>query len=125
MTIAKLEKDVQTAVDIGLENRKLLERLSEGTGTGLGAIHSLDEGRVQLSHPLVYSYQVLDDEVLVSIEELGIYGVGSTEYEAVREVQEEIWNLLQDLERTPPEKLGAQLTKSLRTLRARIHAVDA
>ena len=116
-----LERNVQATVDIGLENRKLLEQIhDEGNRAGLGAIHSLDQGRVQLSHPLVYSYQVLDDEVVVGVEEFGIYGVGATEYDAVGEVQEELWSLIQDLERTPPEKLGTHLTKTLRTLRARI-----
>ena len=119
-----IEGKIQAAIDIGLENRKLLERLLEeitlGSGVGLGVIHSLDHGRVQLNPPLFYSYQIVDDEVVVSIEELGIHGVGATEEEAVREAQEELWDLVQDLERIPVEKLGAHLTMTFRTLRARI-----
>ena len=114
-------ENVKTATDIGLENRKLLERLlEEGPRVGLGAIHSLDRGRVQLMPPLVYGYQVVDDEVVVSIEELGVYGTGLTEGEAVEEVQDELWSLFQDLDRLPPEELGAQLAKTLRVLKARI-----
>ena len=124
----EFEKKLRSAIDIGLENRKLLEQLHEGgSRIGLGAIHSLSHGQVQLAHPLLYSYQVVDDQVMVGIEEFGIYGVGSTEVEAVGELQEELWSLVQDLERTPPEKLGPHLTKTLRALKARIpqNAMDA
>ena len=115
----ELQESVQAAVNISLENRKLLEELRERENRiGLGAIHSLDR-QVQLTHPLLYSSQMVDDEVVVSIEELGVYGVGSTEEEAVREVQEELWSLFQDLDRTPSEKLGPHLVKTLRVLRAR------
>ncbi len=127
-SLKKLEEKVQTAIDIGLENRKLLEQLcEEESRIGLGAVHSLDEGRVQLTHPLIYNYQALDDEVVAGIEEMGVYGVGATESEAVRELQEELWNLVQELERTPPEELGAHLKKTLKTLTARMQrdAVDA
>ena len=121
------DKKLQSAIDIGLENRKLLEQLHEEGSPGLGAIHSLDQGHVQLAHPLLYSYQAVDDQVVVGIEEFGVYGVGSTEGEAVVELQEELWNLVKELERTPPEKLGAHLTKTLRTLMGRIRqdAMDA
>lgn len=120
--LKKLEEKVQTAIDIGLENRKLLEQLllEDESRIGLGAIHSLDQGRVQLSHPLIYNYQVLDDEVVAGIEEMGVYGVGATESEAVRELQEELWNLVQELERTLPEELSAHLKKTLKTLTARM-----
>ena len=121
----KIESTAQAAVDIGLENRNLLnnllEELHEGESrTGLGAIHSLDQGRVQLSPPLIYGYQVVANEVIVGIEELGAYGVGATEYQAVEEVQEELWSLFQDIEQMEPEKLGAHLTKTLMILKARI-----
>ena len=124
----ELRESMQAAIDIGLENRKLLEKLQEREiRIGLGAIHSLGHGKVQLTHPLLYSSQTVDDEVVVAIEELGVYGVGSTEEEAVREMQEELWNLFQDLDRTPSEKLGPHLARTLRVLRARTgqNAVDA
>ena len=127
----KFEEKVQIAIDIGLENRKLLEQLSEendlGSRVGLGVVHSLNRGRIQLNPPIFYSYQVVDDEVVVSIEELGVYGVGATEEEAVREVQEELWSMAESLERVPSEKLGTLLTATLRTLRSRIqhNAMDA
>ena len=123
-----LEQRLESVVNIGLENRKLLEQLlARETRVGLGAIHSLDDGRVQLSHPLVYGYEIIDDEVVVSIEEIGIYSVGATEWEAVQEAQADVWTLFQDLERTPPDKLGKQLMSTLRTLKARTktHAMDA
>ncbi len=126
--LESLEQRLDSAVKIGLENRKLLEQLLEReTRVGLGAIHSLDDGRVQLSHPLVYGYEIVDDEVVVSIEDIGIYGVGATEWEAVQEAQAELWSLFQDLERTPTDNLGTQLISALRTLKARIraNAVDA
>ncbi len=101
--------------------RKFLEAMREGEGrVGLGAIHSLDQGRVQLALPLVYGYQVMDDEVLAGIEEFGIYGVGATEREAVEELQEELWSLFEDLNRFPQQELGPELIRTLRTLRARI-----
>ena len=116
-----LEEKLEAALDTALENRKLLEQLLERESrVGLGAIHSLDDGRVQLSHPLVYGYQVIDDEVVVSIEEIGIYAVGATEWEAVREARAELWTLFQDLESALPEKLGSQLASTLRILKARI-----
>ena len=121
-------KSLKAAIDIGLENRKLLEQLHERESrVGLGAIHSLDHGQAQLSYPLIYSYQMVEDEVVVGIEEFGVYGVGATEGEAVEEVQDELWSLFQELNRVPPEELGAQLIRTLRALRARIqhHAVDA
>jgi predicted RNase H-like HicB family nuclease len=127
----KLEEKVQIAIDIGLENRKLLEQLSEendiGSRVGLGVIHSLNHGRTQLNPPIFYSYQVVDDEVVVSIEELAVYGVGATEEEAVREVQEALWSMVEGLERIPPESLGTLLKATLRTLRSRIqhNAMDA
>lgn len=70
--------------------------------------------------PLVYGYQVVDDEVVASIEEFGVYGVGLTEGEAVEEVQDELWSLFQDLDRLPQEELGGQLAKTLRVLRGRL-----
>ena len=127
-TLDSIEEKVQAAIDVGLENRQLLKQLTEGEETGgLGAIHSLDEGRVQLTHPLIYRYEVLDDEVLVGITELGVYGVGATEGEAVAEMRDELWSLAQDLERMPIETLGPHLRSAVRTLRARIqrNAVDA
>ncbi len=126
--LEELEKKVQSAIDIGLENRKLLgQLLEEESRIGLGAIHSLDQGRVQLSHPLIYNYQVLGDEVVAGIEELRVYGVGATEFEAVRELQEELRSLVQDLDQTLPEKLGAHLLNTLETLKGRMKqsAVDA
>ena len=76
--LTELEAKIQSAIDIGLENRTLLEQLREqvkqGQQNGLGAIHSLDDGRVQLEFPLFYSLQVLGEEVLVGIDELSAYG---------------------------------------------------
>ena len=124
----EFENNIRAAVDIGLENRNLLEQLHQGGNRiGFGAIHSLDQGRAQLAYPILYGYQLVEDEVVAGITELGVWGVGSTEAEAVSELQEELWALLQDLEETPPEKLGSHLTATLRTLQARIlrDAVDA
>ena len=128
LRLEKLGEKIQMAIDIGLENRKLLEQLlEEESRIGLGAIHSLDQGRVQLIHPLIYNYQVLEDEVVAGIEELRVYGVGATESEAVRELQEELWSLIQDLEQTQSEKLGTHLQNTLETLKWRMRrsAVDA
>ena len=120
--IGEFERKIQAAVDIGLENRKILGRLlqDDESRIGIGAIHSLDQGRVQLNSPLFYRYQVIDDEVVVSIEDLGIYGVGLTEGEAVGEVEEELWSIFQELEQTPPEEIGTSLARILRTIQARI-----
>lgn len=120
--LGEFEEKLQAAVDIGLENRKALERLlqDDESRTGLGTIHSVDQGRVQLHPPLFYRYQVIDDDVVVSIEDLGVYGVGSTEGEAVREVEEELWSIFQDLEQTPPEEIGVSLARILRTMKERI-----
>lgn len=120
--MSEFERKIQVAVDVGLENRKILERLlqDDEDRIGIGAIHSLDQGRVQLNSPLFYRYQVIDDEVVVSIEDLEVYGVGLTEKEAVREVEEELWSILQDLDQTPPEEIGTSLARILRTIRARI-----
>lgn len=121
--LGEFEKKLQAAVDIGLENRTSLERLlqDDESRIGLGAIHSVDQGRVQLHPPLFYRYQVIDDDdVVVSIEDLGVYGVGSTEGEAVREVEEELWSIFQDLEQTPPEEIGVSLARILRTMKERI-----
>ena len=98
-----------------------------GARIGLAAIHSLDEGQVQLSSPIFVGYEVVDDEVVASIDEFGVYGVGSTEREAFCEVQEELWVLFQDLDQAASAELGADLTKTLKALRARIQrdAVDA
>lgn len=120
--LVEFEEKLQVAVDIGLENQKVLERLlqDDESRTGLGVIHSVDQGRVQLNPPLFYRHQVIDDDVVVSIEDLGVYGVGSTEGEAVREVEEELWSIFQDLEQTPPEEIGMSLSRILRTMKARI-----
>ena len=132
--IDRLEAQVQHAIDIGLENLTLLQGLQvlleeAATGeskAGLGAIHSLDNGRVQLNPPLIYGYQVLEDEVVVGVEELRVYGVGPTESQALEELQEELWDLFQELDQLPPEELGEHLKTTLRILRARIHhALDA
>ena len=129
--LTELEAKIQSAIDIGLENRTLLEQLREqvkqGQQNGLGAIHSLDDGRVQLEFPLFYSLQVLGEEVLVGIDELSAYGVGESECDAVAELQEELWGMFQELEEAPAEELGPQLTQKHRTLKARIlrNAVDA
>ena len=126
--LEQFEQVLQSAIDIGLENRTLLEQLcEEGSKAGLGAIHSLGGGEVQLKYPLIYSYQEIDDQVVVGIEEFGVYGLGSTEDQAVKDVQEELWHLFQDLEQTPSEKLGPHLTTTLRAIQARIDrdAVDA
>lgn len=126
--LEQFETVLQSAVDIGLENRTLLEQLSEGgNNSGLGAIHSLGEGEIQLKYPLIYSYQEIDDQVVVGIEEFGVYGLGSTEDQAVKDVQEELWHLVQDLERTSCDQLGPNLKATLKAIQARIHrdAVDA
>ena len=120
--LGEFEEKLQAAVDIGLENRKILERMlqDDEDRIGIGAIHSLDQGRVQLNPPLFYRYQVIDDEVVVSIEDLEVYGVGFTEGGAVREVEEELWSIFQELEQTPPEEIGTSLARILRTIRTRI-----
>ncbi len=126
--LASLERNVEIAIDIGLENRKLLERLLEdGASKGIGAIHSLDEGKVHINPPLIYNVQELEDEIVTGIEELGIYGVGATEFEAVGELQEELWSLVQDLEQTPSDEIGTHLKKTMRILRMRMqqNAMDA
>ena len=122
--LIKLEGQVKAAVDIGLENRTILRQLQEAVEqahqSGLGAIHSLDGGRVQLDSPFVYNMQVLDGEVVAGIDELSVYGVGASEREAVAELQDELWAMFQELDRVPLEEIGPPLTDTLSTLRARI-----
>ena len=74
----------------------------------------------------MYSSQDFGDEVLVGIEEVGVYGVGVTEREAVLELQEELWALHQDLEKIPEQDLGSELRSEKRILRGWIgNALDA
>ena len=130
--LRRIEGDLRHAVDIGLENRKILvetsarldDLASSESRVGLGAIHALNSGRVQLNPPIVYGFQVIGDEVVVGVEELGIYGVGATEREALEEAQEELWELFQDLIQVPSEELGEHLAATLRTLSARIRHND-
>ncbi len=129
--LIELEKKINVAIDIGLENRTILRQLQETVEqdpqNGLGAIHSLNGGRVQLKYPFVYYLQALDGEVVAGIDKLSAYGVGASECDAVAELQEELWDMFEELEKTPPGELGPPLTETLRTLRARIrpNAVDA
>ena len=127
--VVDFEERITRAIDIGLDNRKLIEQLHEVVEgrIGFAAIHSLDEGQVQLSSPIFVSYEAVDDEVVASVDEFGVYGVGLTEREALGEVQEELWELFQDLDQAAPEELGADLAKTLNALRARIQrdAMDA
>ena len=129
--LIELEKKINVAIDIGLENRTILRQLQETVDqdqqNGLGAIHSLNGGRVQLKYPFVYYLQALDGEVVAGIDELSAYGVGASECDAVAELQEELWDMFEELEKTPADELGSPLTETLRTLRARIrpNAVDA
>ena len=115
-----LEQTLEKVMDIGLQQVRLLEQIQEGDGSGIGAIHSLNQGHVVLDYPLIYSSRFVDEEVMVSIEEFGVYGVGATESEAVQEVKSELWDLFQDLQQTPSEELGPHLATTLRVLRARI-----
>ena len=121
------QKILDRAVDIGLLNVKLLEQIQEGDDNGIGAIHSLNQGHAVLDYPLIYSSRFVDEEVVVSIEEFGVYGVGATESEAVQEIKSELWDLFQDLQQMPSEEMGSRLATTLRVLRARIkqNALDA
>ena len=100
---------------------------SLGQYSGMGAIHSLNQGKAMLSPPLFYSCQNIDDEVVVGIEELRIYGVGATESEALQEMKDDLWLLFQDLEQTPVEELGPHLVMTQRVLQSRVKqdAMDA
>ncbi len=81
---------------------------------------------MRLVQPVMYSSQDFGDEVLVGIEEVGVYGVGVTEREAVLELQEELWALHQDLENIPEQELGPELRSEKRILRGWIsNALDA
>ena len=123
---AELEKKLATLVDISLDIRKLLAEVLEFPQKGVGAIHTLNEGKVRLVQPVMYSSQDFGDEVLVGIEEVGVYGVGVTEREAVLELQQELWALHQDLERIPEQELGPELRSEKRILRGWIgNALDA
>ena len=123
---AELEKKLATLVDISLDIRKLLAEVLEVPQRGVGAIHTLNEGKVRLVQPVMYSSQDFGDEVLVGIEEVGVYGVGVTEREAVLELQEELWALHQDLEKIPEQNLGSELRSEKRILRGWIgNALDA
>ena len=126
--LEKLEKDVKQSIDIGLHNQRLLEQMQETAGdNGIGAIHSLDHGRVVLNQPLIYSSRVMDGEVLVAIEEFGVYGSGDTEAEAMTDLTIELWRLFQDLADEPVEALGPKLVTAVRVLKQRIdgNAMDA
>ena len=123
---AELEKKLATLVDISLDIRKLLAEVLEVPQRGVGAIHTLNEGKVRLVQPVMYSSQDFGDEVLVGIEEVGVYGVGVTEREAVLELQQELWALHQDLEKIPEQELGSELRSEKRILRGWIgNALDA
>ena len=129
--LAELETKVSRSIDIGLENRTLLENLTkqmeQAAQNGVGAIHSLDNGRVQLAPPLFYNLQVFDDEVLAGIDQLSAYGVGASEPDAVAELQKELWELFEELDQLPQDELGVQLVQTLRVLKSRIkhNALDA
>ena len=120
--LSECEEGIDTAIDIGLRNLKQLEELRGAIDnqTGLCAIHSLNDGQIQLSSPIFASFERIDDEVVASIEEFGVYGVGSTEGEALREIQEELWNLFESLSEVSAERLGTDLANTLRALKARI-----
>ncbi len=108
------------------EVQRLLTEVLETPKRGLGAIHTLNEGRVRLVQPVMYSTQEFEDEVLVGVEEVGVYGVGVTEHEAVLELQEELWALHQELSQTPDSDLGPELQSEKRILQGWIsNALDA
>lgn len=92
----------------------------EGVFTGLGAIHSLDEGRVQLAYPIIYQARKFDDDSwIVGIEEFALYGAGDSEQEAVMDLQSDIWNLL-SLSETEGKPLGYRLAATERALQGRL-----
>lgn len=123
---AELAKKLDTLIDINLDIRKLLAEVLEIAQRRTGAIHTLNEGKVRLVQPVRYSFQDFGDEVLVGIEEVGVYGVGTTEHEAVLELQEELWALYQELESIPEQELGPELKSEKRILRGWIgNGLDA
>ena len=130
-SLSQLKGSISRIIDIGLENRNLLEQLHEqgeqAQLSGMGAIHSLDGGRVQLAPPLFYNLQMFDDEVLAGIDELKVYGVGASEPDAVAKLQKELWELFKELDQLPQDELGVQLVQTLRVIKSRIehNALDA
>ena len=96
-----------------------LRSLNEDVRVGIGAIHSLNDGAVQLRYPLIYGYQEFEDDVLVSLGDLGITGAGITESEAVLEVQQQLWMIYQSTRDHPPEQMGSAIVRVLQAIHQR------
>ncbi len=117
-----LNKKIEKLSDLCLD----LYNIVKDVRIGVGAIHSLNDGEVQLKYPLFYGYQEFDDDVLVSMGDLGVSGVGVTENEAVRELQQRLWMIYENAKHLPPGKVGGTTVNVLRAIRWRIEdAVDA
>lgn len=120
--IGALRQEVQA---LQAKTDELLEALKD-VRVGIGAIHSLNEGAVQLRHPLFYGYQEFEDEVLASIGDLGISGVGVNEREAVQELQRRLWAVYEDTHNLPAGEVGGVIVNILRAIQWRIDdVVDA
>ena len=124
--IAELKEKVTKALNAAQECLRRVDELSEQVGgrVGIGAIHSLNEGKVSLDRPIFVGYESSDGEVMASVEELRAYGVGRTRAAALKEVQDELWYLYQDLISTPTDQIGDGLQRTLRTLHSRINPND-
>ena len=120
--IAELKTKVDRALGAAQECLRRIDTLGEQVGgrIGLGAIHSLNEGKVNLSRPIFVGYESSDGEVMASVDELKAYGVGRTRAAALKEVQDELWYLYQDLISTPYEEIGDGLRRVLTTLESKI-----
>ena len=118
-TLEELKEQVKelTASVQALTNlvEELRDTLSDAR-VGVGAIHSLNDGETQLSHPLFYGLREFEDDVLVSMGELGVTGVGVNENQAVREMQRTLWTVFTDMLEMP----GGQSTSIVRAIQRRL-----
>lgn len=120
-SLKAIENTVKAATDITLDCRRLLVELqvvmSSIPNMAVGAIHALKEGDLRLTHPIFYRRELVDDEVLLSIPEMGVYASGMTEESAITELKEQLDIMHDELATIPDEQLGAILQTAKRLLR--------
>ena len=96
---------------------RLIEEQASRRST-IGALHTLGDGDILLSTPILFSKEEDGEGVSLSVDELGVYVWGETDYEAVSELARQIARLWTDLENAPESELGPALVRTRNVLRS-------
>lgn len=122
-SIEESEPDYFGTVFVGLNRLSdrvdlLAQQICDRPEVWNGQMRDLGRDDLALSEPIMIVFERYPDEDTVSarFDEVGAYGEGATELEAIQALQREICALYQELTETASEKLGPLLAAWYRIL---------